>query len=307
MSIYTVNGNPVKYDNKWLANGGTPSSELPPYDSSDAGKALVVNNDGDNVEWQTVSPSVTVDQHYDSSSLNAQSGTAVAEALETKQDIVSDLSEIRSGAESGATAVQPSALATVATTGDYGDLLHKPTIPTVNNGTLTINQGTSTLGTFTANQSGNTTVTISDAPALPKRYFYVEQDSAVTHSSANSYYSLRYTWPSGIDTSKDYIVQFMINIDKPKSELTQLNNADLPFEVSVETVGAFHFADAAGVMTCLDGSFANYYGSASILVRVPSTYFSNGNGLNFLTYFPHVLTAADTFSFKITGYFVEEP
>ena len=184
---------------------------------------------------------------------------------------------------------------------------NKPTIPTVNNGTLTIQQGSTTLGTFTANQAGNTTVTISDPSALPKRYFYVEQDGAVTHTSANAYYSLRYTWPSGIDTDKDYIAQFMINIDKPKSELTQLNNADLPFEVSVETVGAFHFADAAGVMTCLNGSFANYYGSSNILVRVPSTYFTDGNGLNFLTYFPHVLTAADTFSFKIAGYFVEAP
>ena len=130
MSIYTVNGSPVKYGNKWLAtNGGTPSGELPPYDSSDAGKALVVNNEGDNVEWQTVGSSVTVDQTYDSSSTNAQSGTAVAEAISTKQDTIDDLSDIRSGAEAGATAVQPSDLATVATTGDYDDLLNKPTIP----------------------------------------------------------------------------------------------------------------------------------------------------------------------------------
>lgn len=129
MSIFTVNGSPVKYDNKWLANGGTPSSELPPYDSSDAGKALVVNNEGDNVEWQTVGSSGTVDQHYDSTSSNAQSGTAVAEAISTKQDTISDLSDIRSGAEAGATAVQPSDLATVATTGNYNDLINTPTIP----------------------------------------------------------------------------------------------------------------------------------------------------------------------------------
>ncbi len=130
MSIYTVNGNPVKYGNKWLAtDGGTPSGELPPYDSSDAGKALVVNNEGDNVEWQTVGSSITVDQHYDSTSTNAQSGTAVAEAISTKQDTISDLSTIRSGAEAGATAVQPSDLATVATTGDYNDLVNLPTIP----------------------------------------------------------------------------------------------------------------------------------------------------------------------------------
>lgn len=49
--------------------------------------------------------------------------------LNGKQDTISDLSTIRSGAEAGATAVQPSDLATVATSGSYNDLLNKPTIP----------------------------------------------------------------------------------------------------------------------------------------------------------------------------------
>lgn len=46
-----------------------------------------------------------------------------------KQDAISDLATIRSGAAAGATAVQPGNLATVATTGDYDDLTNKPTIP----------------------------------------------------------------------------------------------------------------------------------------------------------------------------------
>lgn len=46
-----------------------------------------------------------------------------------KQDAISDLSTIRSGAQAGATAVQPSDLATVATSGSYDDLLDKPSIP----------------------------------------------------------------------------------------------------------------------------------------------------------------------------------
>ena len=45
--------------------------------------------------------------------------------------------------------------------GSYNDLTDKPTIPTVNDGTLTIQQNGTTLGTFTANQSGNTTVNIT--------------------------------------------------------------------------------------------------------------------------------------------------
>ena len=52
-----------------------------------------------------------------------------------------------------------SGLATVATTGSYDDLIDQPTIPTVNNGQLTINvNGTS--HSFTANQAGGTTVDI---------------------------------------------------------------------------------------------------------------------------------------------------
>lgn len=49
--------------------------------------------------------------------------------LAGKQNTISDLSTIRSGAAAGATAVQPSDLATVATTGSYDDLSDKPTIP----------------------------------------------------------------------------------------------------------------------------------------------------------------------------------
>lgn len=41
-------------------------------------------------------------------------------------------------------------------------VLTEETAPAVNNGTLTIKQGSTTLGTFTANQSGNTTVTIAN-------------------------------------------------------------------------------------------------------------------------------------------------
>lgn len=48
-----------------------------------------------------------------------------------KQDTISDLATIRSGASAGTTAVQPGDLATVATTGSYSDLTNKPTIPVI--------------------------------------------------------------------------------------------------------------------------------------------------------------------------------
>lgn len=48
----------------------------------------------------------------------------------SKQAAISDLINIRTGASLGASAVQPSDLATVATSGSYNDLSNKPTIPT---------------------------------------------------------------------------------------------------------------------------------------------------------------------------------
>ena len=52
-------------------------------------------------------------------------------------------------------------LATVAKTGAYGDLSGRPTIPTVNNATLTIQKNGATVDTFTANASANKTINIT--------------------------------------------------------------------------------------------------------------------------------------------------
>lgn len=120
---------------------------------------------------------------------------SLATALNGKQATISDLAAIRSGASAGATALQPSALngyateswvnnkgyitgvtsamvttalgytpvnptalATVATSGSYNDLSNKPTIPTVNNPTITLTQGGTTKGSFTLNQSSGATI-----------------------------------------------------------------------------------------------------------------------------------------------------
>lgn len=53
-------------------------------------------------------------------------------------------------------------LATVATSGSYDDLTDKPTIPTVNNATLTVTQNGTSAGTFTANASSDTTINLTD-------------------------------------------------------------------------------------------------------------------------------------------------
>lgn len=53
-------------------------------------------------------------------------------------------------------------LSKVAASGSYNDLSNKPTIPTVGNGTVTIKQAGTSKGTFSMNQSGNTTIELTD-------------------------------------------------------------------------------------------------------------------------------------------------
>ena len=52
-------------------------------------------------------------------------------------------------------------LAAIAKTGSYSDLKNKPTIPSVGNGTLTIQKNGTSAGTFTANSTTNKTINIT--------------------------------------------------------------------------------------------------------------------------------------------------
>lgn len=67
-----------------------------------------------------------------------------------------------------------SKLANVALSGKYSDLSDTPTIPTVNNGKLTIQKNGTNLQTFTSNQSGNVTANIT----VPTKMSEVTNDMA---------------------------------------------------------------------------------------------------------------------------------
>lgn len=67
--------------------------------------------------------------------------------------------------------------------GSYNDLTDKPTIPTVNNATLTIQRNNTDVGTFTANASSNKTVNITvptTVAELSDASTYVTQDNLTT-------------------------------------------------------------------------------------------------------------------------------
>lgn len=75
-----------------------------------------------------------------------------------------------------------SSLATVATSGSYNDLLNKPTIPTVNDATLTIQKNGSNVATFTANSSTNTTANITvptDLSNLTNNSGFIKNDDVL--------------------------------------------------------------------------------------------------------------------------------
>lgn len=78
-------------------------------------------DDGDVIEATSVELDSEIGQGIDAYT-KAETDTL----LEGKQDTISDLPAIRSGAQAGATAVQQSALAPVATSGSYNDLSDKP-------------------------------------------------------------------------------------------------------------------------------------------------------------------------------------
>lgn len=67
-------------------------------------------------------------------------------------------------------------LATVATSGSYSDLTNKPTIPTVNNATLTIQKNGTNVTAFTANASSNATANIT----VPTKVSELTNDSGYT-------------------------------------------------------------------------------------------------------------------------------
>lgn len=97
-------------------------------------------------------------------------GTVITahQSLDGKQDKITSSNKLAASLVSG--------LATVATSGSYNDLSNKPTIPTVNNGKLTIQKNGTDVATFTANQSTNTTANIT----VPIKVSELTNDSGYT-------------------------------------------------------------------------------------------------------------------------------
>ena len=101
-----------------------------------------------------------------------------------------------------------SSLATVATSGDYDDLINKPTIPTVNDATLTIQKNGSDVATFTANASSNVTANVTvptTTSELTNNSDFVS-DASYVHTD-NNFTNAEKTKLSGIESGAEVNVQ----------------------------------------------------------------------------------------------------
>ena len=91
--------------------------------------------------------------------------------------------------------------ATVATSGSYNDLLNKPTIPTVNDATLTIQKNGTNIETFTANSSTNKTANIT----VPTQFSELGGTVDTTQIADNSINSAKLKGYSTTNTTDTWI------------------------------------------------------------------------------------------------------
>lgn len=159
-------------------------------------------------------------------------------------------------------------LAAVATSGSYNDLSNKPTIPTVNDATLTIQKNGSTVNTFTANASSNVTANIT----VP-----------VNTSDLNN--------DSGFITATDYADASTGGVVKVGSGLSIDANGVLS-----ATGGSTSRYDASWVTSETTATQAHYDGLAAAIangdiiyldggtIEVIATLYGNDNGNLFVTF-----------------------
>ena len=82
-------GSGLTTDNGDLVIDTSVVRSVPDSDGTNEGQVLGVTNSSGDIGWVTVSPSGTVDQTYDPTSSNAQSGTAVAQAISGVNEVPS--------------------------------------------------------------------------------------------------------------------------------------------------------------------------------------------------------------------------
>ena len=157
-------------------------------------------------------------------------------------------------------------LASVAFSGNYNDLTNTPTIPTVNNATLTIKQNGTSLGTFTANQSTNKTINITTLTA--------DDVQAMINDALSE-------MQQQMDSLKDELssVQDALSVMPQYYMVPSTGSKSITLDNSVTHVDVYDWGGP-------DGNYGNYWdGSLTLVTRdankvfkITGSYSIEGNG-----------------------------
>lgn len=170
-------------------------------------------------------------------------------------------------------------LATVATSGSYNDLSNKPTIPTVNNATLTIQKNGTTVNTFTANASSDVTANIT----VPINVSELTNDAGYITSYTDNKTTQTLTRPTTATTY--YPVA---------SASSSTNTADVKKFSGVSLTYIDNEGGAAALMlgsTSLNGSVT---GSISLVDSVGGLGYTRITGSGKISMASHTLSTPDT-------------
>lgn len=215
------------------ANGLVPTSQLPAYvddvleyasqsafpATGETGKIYVALDTNLTYRWSgsayvEISPSLALGE-TSSTAYAGDKGKANADAISAIQTALSGL-------------------ATVATTGDYDDLIDKPTIPTVNNATVTFTQGGTTKGSITLNQAADATIAL-DAGGSGSGGHTILDDEGTSLTQRND---LQFKGAYSVDNSTDQITEVNVVREMTKAEFDLLTAA--------EKVGIINVTDEGG-------------------------------------------------------------
>lgn len=256
-------------DTKFLSGDGlwktVSQYSLPIASSTTLGGIKVGNN-------LTIDP-VTGVLDADGSTYTAGNGINIDANDEISVDtsVVAEVSDLptktsdltNDGSDGTSTYVEADDLATVATSGSYNDLTDTPTIPTVNDATLTMQKNGTSVGTFTANASSNETINITvpttaaDVSALPDTTKY---GASILMSIDNTTYQVTTTLK-----------------DQDGNTLGTAQTIDLPLE-SVVVSGAYDSQTKEVVLTLVNGSTIRF--SVADLVSGLQTEITVSNKLS---------------------------
>lgn len=247
--------------------------------SGNANKAVITNSAG-NITTGQIASGMIADDAVTSAKLaaGAVDATALASGAVTSAKIADGtITNADISASAAIAASKISGLSTVATTGSYDDLEDKPSIPTVNNATLTIQKNGTNVATFTANSASAATANIT----VPTKTSELTNDS---NFATTTQVNARVATAQGTDNANDVMVVNASGNVAPalitnanisssaaiaQSKISGLTDA-LAGKLSTTGTAARATADASG------NNIVNTYATKSQITALDST--SSGTG-----------------------------